>query len=196
MQRLRMIRTAVMAILGTALVTFSLVPDVPAQGESPKSMRISAVAQGTSTQLGKIVNVDIIIREYSTDEERAALLGAFQAKGSTGLARALNKMSGKGRIAITGTLGYDLNYIRLVDTPTGKKIRFVTDRAITFREAYYDTRSRDYDLSAGEIDLGTGDGKATGVLFPACQFSLDKNNQLEIELRRNAWKLVNIQIHE
>jgi hypothetical protein len=41
-----------------------------------------------------------------------------------------------GRIAITGTIGYDLSYIRLVPTPTGRKIRFVTNRLVRFGDAY------------------------------------------------------------
>src|SRR6187401_3112936 len=87
------------------VATFS--PAAPAQ-EQGKSMRIGAVAQGTSTQLGTIVRVDIIIREYSTAEDQQVLMEAFKHGGSKGLARAVGKMSSKGRIAITGTLGYDL----------------------------------------------------------------------------------------
>jgi hypothetical protein len=41
-------------------------------------------------------------------------------------------MKSVGRIAITGTVGYDLSYIRLIPIPTGRKIRFVTNRLIRF----------------------------------------------------------------
>ena len=50
-------------------------------------------------------------------------------------------MKAVGRIQIPGTLGYDLSFIRLIDTPTGRTIRFVTNRKIQFAEAYYDTQS-------------------------------------------------------
>lgn len=197
MKRRSILQGATMAGLAAAMPAFALVPSARAQEEKPKSMRISATAQGTSTQLGTIVNVDIIIREFSTDAERQALIEAFQTKGSQGLSRALGKMSSVGRIAITGTLGYDINFIRLIDTPTGRTIRFVTDRPIRFGEAWADTRSRDYDLSAGEIILSGGDkDKATGTLLPACEFTLDKEKGLEINLRKNAWKLVNIRVSE
>jgi hypothetical protein len=52
------------------------------------------------------------------------------------LVTALTKMKAVGRIAITGTLGYDLSYIALIRTPTGRKIRFATNRQIRFAEAY------------------------------------------------------------
>ncbi len=197
MNRRSLLRGATMAGFAAAVPSIALLPSASAQEEKPKSMRISATAQGTSTQLGTIVNVDITIREFSTDAERQALIEAFQAKGSQGLSRALGKMSSVGRIAITGTLGYDINFIRLIETPTGRVIRFVTDRPIRFGEAWHDTRSRDYDLSAGEIILSGGDkDKATGTLLPACEFTLDKEKGLEINLRKNAWKLVNIRVSD
>ena len=122
------------------------------QGEEMKRITIEANARGTSTQLGRTVGVTIIINEFSTADDQAALLQAFKAKGSQGLANALGKMHAKGRIAIPGTLGYDLNYIRQFQTPTGTRIRFVTDRPIRMAENWADSRSSQYNLSAGEID--------------------------------------------
>ncbi len=76
-------------------------------------------------------------------------------------------MKAVGHIAITGTLGYDLSYIRMEPTPTGRKIVFVTNRLIKFGEAYADTQSQAYNLSAGELDLNDQDKtKSTGNLYP------------------------------
>src|SRR5271167_3700176 len=103
---------------------------------------IDATARGTSTQLGQIVNVKVIIYEYSSEEDRQILINAFKKGQNQGLVNALTKMKSVGRIAITGTIGYDLSFIRLVPTPTGRKIRFVTNRLIRFGEAYYDTQTK------------------------------------------------------
>jgi len=170
--------------------------DGAAKDKKPKTQTeyIEAVAQGTSTQLGRMINVSISIREYSTPEDQQALLQAFEEGGQKGLVNALSKMNAKGRIAITGTLGYDLNYIRQFDTPNGRKIRFVTDRPVTFGELWSSSRSADYDLSAGEIDLSKEKGKSTGTLLPACKFTIDKEKELKLELTQNPWKLVNISI--
>jgi hypothetical protein len=105
----------------------------------------------------------------------------------------VSKMKSVGRIAITGTVGYDLSYIRLIPTPTGRKIRFVTNRLIRFGEAYYNTRTMAYNLTVGEFDIVDADtDKSSGVLYPASQLIINKDGQLEFQLNRNPWKLVNI----
>ena len=75
------------------------------------------------------------IFRYSTDADRQVLVQAFASGQQQGLVKALEKMKPAGRIAITGTLGYDLAYIRLIKTPTGRTIRFATNRRFDFAEA-------------------------------------------------------------
>lgn len=154
---------------------------------------IQAQAFGTSTQLGQNVGVTVTIYEFSTPENRQALVEAFTKGQNQGLVNALSKMPAVGRIAITGTLGYDLSFIREIPTPTGRKIRFVTNRQIRFGEAWADTQSQAFNLTAGEFDLNSTDkGKSTGVLYPAAQLIIDKEGQLQIELRQNPWRLSGI----
>ena len=154
---------------------------------------IDATAYGTSTQLGANIGVTVIIYEFSTSEDRQILVEAFQKGQNQGLVNALEKMKAVGRIQIPGTLGYDLSFIRLIQTPTGRTIRFVTNRKIAFGEAYYNTQSQSFDLTAGEIQLDDKDkSKSSGVLYPACQFTINKDGELQIELNQNAWRLSNI----
>ena len=170
-----------------AEVAFAIPPD------TRKTMTIDATAMGTSTQMGQVVSVKVTIYEFSTEEDRAILLEAFKQGKQQGLVNALTKMKAVGRIAITGTLGYDLSFIRLIPTPTGRKIRFITNRQIRFGEAYYNTRSRDYDLTGGEIEINDSDkDKSGGVLYPATKFVINKDGQLEFQLFKNPWKLTNI----
>jgi hypothetical protein len=154
---------------------------------------IDAQAFGTSTQMGQNIGITIIIYDYSTAPDRQLLVDAFTKGQNQGLVNALSKMPAVGRIAITGTLGYDLSFIRLIATPTGRKIRFVTNRQIRFGEAWADTQSQNFNLTAGELDLNDQDkSKSTGVLYPAAQLILDKEGQLQIELNQNAWRLSGI----
>jgi len=154
---------------------------------------IDATAMGTSTQLGQTVNVKVNIYQFSTEEDRAILVEAYKKGQNQGLVNALTKMKADGHIAITGTIGYDLSFIRLIPTPTGRKIRFVTNRLLRFGEAYYSTQSKEYNLTAGEIEINDSDkDKSSGVLYPAAQLVINKEGQLEIQLRKNPWKLVNI----
>lgn len=161
--------------------------------EDRKIETIDSTATGTSTQLGAMVNVKVTIYQYSTDEDRAVLVDAFKKGQNKGLVDALGKMKPVGRIAITGTVGQDLAYIRLIQTDSGRKIRFATNRLIQFGEAYHNTPSRAYDLTAGEFNLSNSEPKkSSGVLYPASQLIINKEGQLEFQLRKNHWNLVNI----
>ena len=154
---------------------------------------IDATAMGTSTQLGKTIGVKVTIYEFSTPDDRQILVDAFKKGQNQGLINALTKMNSVGRIAITGTLGYDLSYIGLIPTDTGRKIRFVTNRLLRFGEVYNNSQSVAYNLTAGEIEINDQDkNKSSGVLYPAAQLVINKEGQLQFELRKNPWKLVNI----
>jgi hypothetical protein len=173
------------------LLTLLIAGSIPALSQDRET--IQAIAMGTSTQLGKIIHVKLIISDYSTEEDRQILIEAFQKGKNQGLVNALEKMNAVGRIAIEGTLGYDLSFIRSIPTPTGRTIRFVTNRLLRFGETYYSTRTVDYNLTGGEINLDEKDkSKSTGVLYPAAKLRLDKNNELSLDLNQNPWKLEHI----
>jgi len=158
-----------------------------------KNETIDATAWGTSTQLGRSIGVTLIIYQYSTPEDRQILVDAFQKGSNKGLVNALERMKAVGHVNITGTLGFDVSYIGLIPTPTGRKIRFITNRLIRFGEAYADTQSQSFDLSAGEIDINEQDkSKSAGVLYPAAQLGIDDQGQISINLMQNPWRLGNI----
>jgi hypothetical protein len=172
----------------------------PVQGPATNATKkdpvhIQGQAMGQAQQLGQTFGVNLIIEEYSTPDDQKALLAAFNDKKNEGLVNALSKMNSKGRMAITGTLGYDVTYIRTWPLPGGgTKLRMVTNRPITFGENWSDSRSTDYNLSGVELILNADDKKNTGTLFPACQLKLDKEGQLQLETLQNPWKLVDVRI--
>jgi hypothetical protein len=158
-----------------------------------KCQTYDASAMGTSTQMGKMVQIKVRICAYSSPEDRQILVDAFLDGQSEGLTKALEKMKPVGRISLPGTTGYDIAFARVVSTPTGKKIRFITDRKIAFGESYRNTQSQAFSLTAGEFDLNKKDkGKSTGVLFPATQLVINADGEVQLELNRNPWKLSNI----
>src|SRR5580692_8143277 len=121
--------------------------------EKPKPEVIQAQAMGQLRASGKQFSVTVSIQSYSTPEDQQMLIDAFTSGGHNALVRALSKMKSKGRVAITGTLGYQIAYIRSIPTENGRTIRLITDRPIKFAEAYGSTRSKDYDLSGMEINI-------------------------------------------
>lgn len=191
------IRKAILVTAGMSLMFVVLLTSARTSAQDgtklPKSIFIQGEAMGQSTQLGQMFSLNLIIEEFSTADDQKVLIDAFNTKQNEGLVNALTKMKSKGRMAITGTLGYDVNYIRKFDQPDGStKIRLVTDRPITIGEAWTDSRSMDYNLSGVEIILSADKKKNSGLLAPACKFKIDKENQLQLELLQNEWKLVNL----
>jgi hypothetical protein len=178
-------------VLASVFLLLAALPGLPDDRSKPET--IDATAMGTSTQMGAVVGVTVIIYNYSTPEDRQVLVQAFTKGQNQGLVNALTKMRAVGRISITGTLGYDLSYIKMFPTPAGRKIRFITNRQLRYGEVYWDTQSTAYNLTAGELDLNDTDkSKSTGVLYPAAFLEIDKEGQLQIQLRENAWKLVDL----
>jgi hypothetical protein len=154
---------------------------------------IDATARGTSTQMGKIINIKLHIKSYSTQQDRQVLIDAFQKGQSQELAKALEKMKTVGQIRIPSRTGYGVSYIVSIPTETGRKIRFVTNRKIAFGEVSANTRSEAFDLTAGEINIDSEDPKkSSGVLYPATQLIVNKDGNLEFQLNQNPWELTNI----
>jgi hypothetical protein len=158
-----------------------------------KPETIDATATGTGTQMGEHINITLNINDYSSQADKQTLAQAFEKGKNQGLVDALSKMKAAGHIEVTGTLGYDCSYIRMISTPTGRRIRFVTNRLLRFGEVYRDSRSTAYDLTAGEFDLNdTDNSKSTGVLYPAAEFEIDKQGELQINLLGNPWQLADV----
>jgi hypothetical protein len=179
-------KLALTILFGVGVVMLAIMPGIARE----KYETIDATAYGTDTQMGQNIGVSIIIYEYSTPDDRQILVDAFQKGQNSGLVNALTKMRAVGRIAIQGTLGYDLAFVKVLPTPTGRKLRFVTNRQITFGEAWADSQSKSFNLTAGELDLNSQDkSKSTGTLLPAAQLVVNKEGELQWELNQNAWRL-------
>jgi len=174
---------------GLLLIGLLLVASLPGLARE-KDETIEATAFSTGTQTGQTFGVTLIIYEFSTPEDRQVLVQAFEKGQNQGLVNALTKMKAVGHVSITGTLGYDVSFIKLIPTPTGRKIRFITNRPIQFGEAFYNTQSQYANLTAGEFDLNDTDkSKNTGILYPAAQLVINKDAQVEIVPNQNPWRL-------
>jgi hypothetical protein len=154
---------------------------------------IDAQAFGTGTQLGANIGVTLNIYEFSTPADRNVLVQAYEKGQNQGLYNALAKMKAVGHVEITGTLGNDCSFIKMIPTATGRKIIFLTSRQIRFAEAWTDSQTQSFDLTAGILELNDQDkSKSTGVLYPAAQLVLDKQGELQWDLNQNPWRLSDI----
>jgi hypothetical protein len=178
------------SILKSLLVFSIVILGAPPGFARDKYETIEAQAWGTGTQMGASIGVTLNIYEFSTPADRVTLVQAYEKGQNQGLVNALQKMKAVGHVEITGTLGYDCSYIKMTPTPTGRKIVFVTNRLLRFGEVYFDTQSQSFNLTAGILELNDQDKtKSTGVLYPAAQLVLEKEGQLQWDLRQNPWRL-------
>ena len=99
------------------------------------------------------VNLLGFIDGYSTEEEASHLLNGLMTDGSRGFHKVLSELKTRGRVVIPGRTGYEAKFIRQSPTKSGREIRIVLDRRMSFLEVYYDEPSKDYDVSALEINL-------------------------------------------
>ena len=155
-------------------------------------MTIQATAKGTSTQLGRMVDVNIYIEQYSTADDRNTLIEAFKRSGQDGLVDALQDMKSKGRVRFSsGGVGNDVKYIIELPSKKGRRLRLITDRWLSFTELYNSNRNVDYNVGAIELNL-TADGKGSGTVLPACRLKMNKKKkEVEIETFQNPWELTN-----
>lgn len=175
------------AIAGFMLLLSGIGVAVHAQ----QRITVQAVARGTNTQMGKLVNVNIIIEQISPPEDQQALINALARSGNEGVLDTLNQMRPKGRLAVIGTVGNDIKYIREFPSDKGRKFRLITDREIGILEQRNSPRVEEYSLSAVELTISP-DGKGSGTLLPACKLRVNKNKEIEIETFQNPWELTNL----
>jgi hypothetical protein len=178
---------------GVAIASMLLPAFKTGAQEKPKPETIQATAMGQLQASGRTFHITINIESYSTPSDQKILIDAFQSGGHDALVKALSKMTPRGRVAITGTVGYQIAYIRTIPSENGRTIRLITDRPVQFAEAYGSTRSKDYDLSGIEMNIAKEQKQSDGSLIVAGKFKVDKSQQIVFESYGSGpWRLVNI----
>jgi hypothetical protein len=183
-----MLTTAVVSKRLGVLAAGVLLAFVPgpagAQEREPAVLRLDASAVNLSG-VGRAgtEQLQIVIKNWSTDATREKLTETLADKGSDRLLQALQSIKPSvGYIRTTTSLGWDIQYAQEYPLPEGgRRIVFATDRPISFREAMLKPRSADYEFMLCEIHLDR-DGKGEGKLATMAKISYDKAKKvIEIE---------------
>lgn len=179
------------AFCALAIVALVLSIPTPAQEQKPKSEKFGALAympHGAGPAMvgsGARVNVDLYVRQYTSDEEARSLAGALLEGGSEALLSRLEKTKSIGKITLTGRVGfYDLKLIRSHQTPEGRRIYAVGDRPVGFLEAYVNNRSRDYPFGILQLELKRnekGREEGTGALLYAAKIKVLDGKSIDVE---------------
>jgi hypothetical protein len=184
-------------VVGCVLAALALTLSIPAPAqeqakeEKPKSEKFGALAylpHGAGPAMvgtGARVNVDVLVRSYTTDAEAKSFAGALLDGGSEALLKSLEKAKSIGKITLTGRVGfYDLKLIRSHRTQEGRRIYAVGDRPIGFLEMYAGSRSRDYPFGILQLDLkkdNKGREEGTGALLYSAKIKVLEGNSIEVE---------------
>jgi hypothetical protein len=140
-----------------------------------------------------MISVTLTIDDYSAPSEVQALSQAFAEGQNRALVIALSKTKAVGHCSINGALSYDIAFIQMVVTPTGRKITFITNRPPQIGEVKSDTSFQSFDLAVGQFDLNDSDNtKSTGFLYPASKLVIDKQGEFHYDLTATPWSLVNV----
>jgi hypothetical protein len=195
-----MISIKIKSLLGLSAVVFSLLflhfsafsADPAAskaasavQSEKMKPLQFEATVIGVRGSAASMsTGVTIWLEATTSDEdlhEYLNLIAEKQAQGYTSqLRQRLERVSGLGRIAITGKTGTELAVVRRRQTEEGELFTLVTARNLPFVELRHGGRTTDYPFSFVQL-LVDEEGKGQGTVIVAARVMFDDDGQLEIE---------------
>ena len=147
-----------------AMIVAGLASAPAARADSPEGReRFSAFAVDLGSTYGTATSmVTINVDRWSTPEERRHLESVLAESGPEALLTAVQKSKPVGRLYTAGSVGYDLRFAYQVPLASGgRRIVLGTDRPLSFREASYRPRSRDYPFTVLEMRVdenGRGQG--------------------------------------
>ena len=109
------------------------------------------------------------------------------------LAAVLSKTKAVGLCTIAGDHSFDVAFIQMVVTPTGREITFIANRPLQSDEVNLNSDSQSFDLMVGQFDMNDTDNtKSTGFLYPASRLLMDEQGEFHYDLAGSPWSLVNV----
>jgi hypothetical protein len=166
-------------LAGTCITGFSAGPD-------------SETIQATYAQGGNTINITLTVYGYSSPSDMQILSQAFQQGQDQALVTALSKTKAAGHCSTAGARSYDVAFIQMIPTPTGRRIIFITNRPLQLDEVKSGASSS-FDLQVGQFDLDDADAtKNTGFLYPASKLVVDKLGAFHYDLAGNPLPLINV----
>ena len=163
-------RPALLALLAIALLTAA----GPAWAKTKKEPIEKFRARAISMDRGGATTLDIVIYEWTTPEERQALLQTFLDGGSKALRSALQDHSEKGFVRLPRSLGYAMRYAWQVEHEGKRRIVLATDRPMGFLEVARNFRTTDYNVSLVVLELDPETGEGEGSAVGGAELSIDK----------------------
>jgi hypothetical protein len=155
----------------------------PAQAKEKKQVIERYEATAMNLEFGRASIMEIGIFGWNTEDQREALIEAFNEGGNEALYRALSKSDEQAFVSLPQTMGYQMRYAHQAQTSDGKRvITLATDRPIAMGEVMSGSQSQRDNVSLVVLELDPATGEGTGEMIVGAAFGVDKKtNQLAIE---------------
>ena len=170
--------------VGLALAALAALTPGPTPA-SEKETFFATVLQTANMRLpgGGTFQITMTVEEWTSVEERQRLLTVFKESGSEALMKELRKMKAGFIVppAFARWPSWEVDVASSIPQPDGGRIvRLFTERPIAFGEAYYSTRSKDYEFGIIELRLDAK-GEGEGATIPAAKLSMNDEGQIVVE---------------
>ncbi len=173
--------THVLLLLGWVVWTGLCVERLSAQSKSAAQRATKETSTGTIVGIGGALGgvsrpFTMEIDGVTSDADAERFAEILRTQGQDALLKAITKEK-KGRFAVDGHVGHDLNTVRSHESPNGRRITAIFDRW----EKMYGTRSLDYPFTYIELFVDNS-GKGEGSLIAAAKIYFDKKNRNTVNI--------------
>jgi hypothetical protein len=134
--------------------------------------------QATTVQMdiGKMVIVRIGVQEWSTEEERKAMLNAFSEGGSQALQEFLKNQPEKGFVKFPNTTAYQMRYAYQTEHDGKRYVVMATDRPVGSIARREGADTWQYNISLLSLELDDK-GKGKGTLVAGAEIVFDEETK-------------------
>jgi hypothetical protein len=168
------------AVASAAFLSGAALTDAQQKAPEPTLEKFTASIVDTVTrdpseaERGDLIYV--VIERWSTEEERQALVRAFEEKGAGGLLSALRKTEPVGKLRKSLARTWDLYYaVQVPAADGGRRIIVGTDRPVDYWEVNREEKAS-YPFTLIELRLDKED-KGDGRIAPATKISRSKDGK-------------------
>ena len=180
----------VAALLVVALAPLGLAQDENDEKSKKEEHFFANIGGGGAREL------QMVVTRWSTESERARLIGILAEEGQEAMMKVLEKQEKTGWVRIRGGRypSTELRYAYQSETKEGgRHIVLLTNRRVSLSEARNQGQSLDFDLTMVELMIGDN-GKGSGAVAAGTQVEIDKEtNRLKITaFQTTPTKLVNV----
>ena len=139
-------------------------------------------ATAMSLEVGRASMMDIGIFDWSTEQDRQALIAAFQQGGDKALYDLLDKQEEMAFVSLPETMGYQMRYAFQSESNGKRMITLATNRPIAMGEVMRGSLSQDDNISLVFLELDPKTGEGTGEMIVGASFGVNKKTgKFEIE---------------